>query len=279
MLFGAASGARLAWHVTYRASPSAFYDAVVDATDGAVLYRQNLVHDARRRAGLPEPSRGVARRQAVDLEDYGLHPGATVLDGTYARAWSDVDDDDEIGAGEEIPNSAGTDFVYPFTPFSSSDPGARRSAAPTPRTRARGTPPTATPGRPTASRTASRPSISPSRFHDHLAGDAVFFTDDWGNFEVGGTGGDDPVELNTDDGADTAGDGGPDEDHVNNANMSTPPDGESPRMQMYLMQDSGTDALDFRSINSGDDSGTCCGTSTRTASPTGSSSTPTGRAR
>ncbi len=253
VLFGGASGARLAWHVTYRASSSAFYDAVVDATDGAVLYRQNLVHDAAA-ALVYENHPGAAPPQAVDLEDYGLVPGATVLDGTYARTWSDVDDDDEIDAGEEIPNSTGTDFTYPFIPFGSTDAGLAAGCV------------DAT--RPCAWDPADRDSWMTNRnqngvqafylagrFHDHLAGDAVSFTDEWGNFEVGGTGGDDPVMLNTDDGADTDGEGGPDADHVNNANMQTPPDGESPRMQMYLFEDSATDALDFRSINAGDDSG------------------------
>jgi extracellular elastinolytic metalloproteinase len=253
VLFGGASGARLAWHVTYRAGPGVYYDAVVDATDGAVLYRQNLADDLAAAQVYPNHP-GASPPQTVDLESYGLKPGATVLDGAYARAWSDVDDDDEIGAGEEIPNSSGTDFVYPFTPFSSSVPALAAGCV------------DAT--RPCAWDPADRDSWQTnrkqngvqafylaSRFHDHLAGDAVFFTDAWGNFEVGGTGGDDPVKLNADDGADTAGDGGPDEAHINNANMQTPPDGESPRMQMYLMQDSGTDALDFRNINTGDDSG------------------------
>ena len=43
MLFTGAKGTRLAWHVTYQATSVALYDAVVDATSGAVLYRQNLV--------------------------------------------------------------------------------------------------------------------------------------------------------------------------------------------------------------------------------------------
>ncbi len=91
-----------------------------------------------------------------------------------------------------------------------------------------------------------------SRFHDHLADpDGANFTDDWGNFEVGGAGGDDPVLTQTDDGADTDGDGGPDESHANNANMGTPPDGESPTMQMYLFDDSSG----FANVNGGDDSG------------------------
>ena len=59
-----------------------------------------------------------------------------------------------------------------------------------------------------------------------------------GNFE-----GDDPVEVNTDDGMPTPPAAGPDADHVNNANMSTPPDGESPLMQMYLFRYDGPDAF------------------------------------
>ncbi|MEP6651633.1 MAG: M36 family metallopeptidase [Lapillicoccus sp.] len=94
-----------------------------------------------------------------------------------------------------------------------------------------------------------------SRFHDHLAGPDVGFDNADGNFEKGGTGGSDPVLTQTDDGAATAVDGGPDVAHENNANMSTPPDGQSPTMQMYLFEDSGTDNLDFRNSNGGDDSG------------------------
>ena len=37
-----ATAPRLAWHLTYQATSVAYYDAVVDATTGDVLYRQNL---------------------------------------------------------------------------------------------------------------------------------------------------------------------------------------------------------------------------------------------
>ena len=46
VLFGAASEPKLAWHVTYRATSTAFYDAVVDASSGAILFRQNLTKAA-----------------------------------------------------------------------------------------------------------------------------------------------------------------------------------------------------------------------------------------
>ena len=54
----------------------------------------------------------------------------------------------------------------------------------------------------------------------------------------------DALQLNTLDGAAP---GGPDADHVNNANMFTPPDGPSPVMQMYLWRSP------FRNISSGSD--------------------------
>ncbi|MEO8689548.1 MAG: M36 family metallopeptidase [Solirubrobacteraceae bacterium] len=248
VLFGAAGGAKLAWHVTYRATSTALYDAVVDASSGAVLYRQNLTKAAAAANVYPNHP-GASATQAVDLEGYGLTPGATVLDGTFSRQWADVDDDDVPDAAEETHPSGGTDYLYPFTPFT---PGASCTSA-----------------RPCAWDPAARTSWQAnrgqngvqafylvSRFHDHLAGPDVGFTDADGNFEKGGTGGGDPVLTQTDDGADTEGDGGPDVNHENNANMSTPPDGQSPTMQMYLFEDSGSpDALDFRSMNGGDDSG------------------------
>jgi hypothetical protein len=63
------------------------------------------------------------------------------------------------------------------------------------------------------------------------------------------------VNVESDDGADGPG-GLPDDDHVDNANMSTPPDGQSPRMQMYLFKNGtlsdGTPSP-FRDVNGGDD--------------------------
>ena len=76
-----------------------------------------------------------------------------------------------------------------------------------------------------------------NRFHDHLA--ALGFNAAAGAFE-----GVDQLQLNTFDGAST----GPDANHVNNANMYTPPDGTSPLMQMYLFRNP-----NFRNGMSGDD--------------------------
>ena len=69
-----------------------------------------------------------------------------------------------------------------------------------------------------------------SNFHDYLAKPPIGFTPAAGNFSANGG---DPVLLNALDGADTD-DGMPDGNHIDNANMSTPPDGIPPTMQMYL---------------------------------------------
>ena len=93
-----------------------------------------------------------------------------------------------------------------------------------------------------------------NRFHDHLAGAPISFTDAAGNFEYGGTGGHDPVLGNASDGANTAGGGFPDLGHVDNANMTTPPDGTPPTMQMYLFRKLNRFGLpDVASANGGDD--------------------------
>jgi hypothetical protein len=84
-------------------------------------------------------------------------------------------------------------------------------------------------------------------YHDHLAGAPYGFTAAAGNFELAGG---DPAVANTLDGADS-GNGLPDGDHVNNANMSTPPDGDAPLMQMYLFRTAPGEPLP--SVNGGDD--------------------------
>ena len=107
VLFGAGKQTRLGWHVTLRASSSAVYDAVVDAASGAILYRANLAKDVAN-ADVYENHPGAAPAVTVDLEDFGLNPGATTLDGTWAHAWSDLDDDNVADLAEEVPPSRAT---------------------------------------------------------------------------------------------------------------------------------------------------------------------------
>ena len=250
VLFGAAAEAKLAWHVTYRASSTAFYDAVVDATTGAILFRQNLtkaVSNAQVYPNHPIDSTPVT----VDLETLGLPAGSTELDGEYSRQWADLDDDDAVDAGEETVPSAGTDFLHPFSPY-----------LPPTITACTATEPCAWDTTSSGSRTATRTINQQqngvqafylvSRFHDHLESAPIGFTSASGNFEKAGG---DAVQTQTSDGATIAATS-PDAAHRNNANMTTPPDGQSPKMQMYLFRDTNSPtALDWRSVNGGDDSG------------------------
>ena len=123
-----------------------------------------------------------------------------------------------------------------------------------------------------------------NKFHDHLLAKPIGFTEAAGNFEHSNASkqgkGHDAVQTNTMDGASTD-NGLPDSNHVDNANMNTPPDGSPPTMQMYLQHTPGTSypAGDpFPANNTGDEGGSST-TSTPTACPTGSSSTSWATAR
>jgi extracellular elastinolytic metalloproteinase len=248
VLFGAADGAKLAWHVTYRATSAAFYDAVVDAKSGAILYRQNLTKaDGLADVYPNHPDAGPA--QSVDLQSFGLPANSTTLDGDFSRQWADLDDDNTVDAGEETTPLPGTDFNHPFTAFSPAAGGCTTAE------------PCAWDSTSTGTRAATKTTnrlqdgvqafYLVSRFHDHLERPAIGFDRASGNFEVDSAAPlqSDPVLTQTDDGAAT----GPDGDHLNNANMSTPPDGNPPTMQMYLFRRQ--TGFVVRSINGGDDSG------------------------
>ena len=94
-------GDRLAWRVTYRESSTAVWDVFVDADSGQVLKRVNMVKSA---SGLVwENYPGAALRRhggAVDLDPWLT--STTQLLGPYVHAFSDLDDDDAVGAGEEV---------------------------------------------------------------------------------------------------------------------------------------------------------------------------------
>jgi extracellular elastinolytic metalloproteinase len=236
-------GTRLAWSVTYRASSTAWYHAVVDARTGEVLRRSNLVDHATPVTVFENypgaPNGGT--QQPRDLETLGYVPaGATTLSGPFAQTYLDVDDSDTADAGENVAPG-----VYPFQSFNLAvgadgfcqpaklcawDPDVRDSWE-TNRQEA-----------------AVQAHYYVSRFHDHLRNSPAAFTADEGNFEDA-----DRVIVNANDGADTEGDGGPDIFHVDNANMATPPDGDSPRMQMYLFEPFTDEGAPFRAINGDDD--------------------------
>ena len=248
VLFGDVRSVRLAWHLTYDAGPAAWYDAVVDATTGRVLRRANLVKgvDASVFDNYPGAPRGGEQR-TVSLDAY--LSDTTRLFGPFAHTWSDVNDSSG-SAGVEAP-SVGEDVEpgpYAQTDFTAENAGGACLAT------ARCSWNRTVPNSWQANRrqNAVQAHWYTSHFHDHLAAAPISFNSAAGNFEDA-----DRVLVQTDDGATTAG-GLPNAAHVDNANFGTPPDGQSPRMQMYLfMHDatptaSGGQRSPFRDANGGD---------------------------
>jgi extracellular elastinolytic metalloproteinase len=244
VLFGTAGGARLAWHVTYHASSVAYYDAVVDASSGAILYRQNLTKAVSNAQVYPNHP-GASPPVTVDLETLGLPPNSTRLAGEYARQWADLDDDDGIDAPEETPPSAGTNFLYPFTAFQTAEPECP-AAEP-----CAWDPAVAFSWQANRNQNGVQAFYLVSRFHDHLERPQIGFDAASGNFEQADG---DAVRTQTDDGANITGSGLPDAQHRNNANMATGPDGIPPQMQMFLFRNNNA-ASSFADVNGGDDSG------------------------
>jgi hypothetical protein len=243
VLFQVASGTRLAWSLSYRARSDAAYTAVIDAATGRVLRRGNLTKFAvpttvfNNYPGAPVGGTKVP----FDMTPY-LDAGQTqTLSGPFARTYLDVNDDNRPNAGEEVAPA-----VYPFTDFTATV-GAAGFCEPT--AQCSWNPAVRSSWQTNRNHEAVQAHYFVSRFHDHLLNSPIGFNGDDGNFED-----EDRVEVNANDGADTAGDGGPDLGHVDNANMSTPPDGGSPSMQMYLFEPLPQFGAPFRAIN-GDDSG------------------------
>jgi len=106
---------RLVWRVTYRESSTEVWDAFVDARTGNVRRRVNMVKsDTPARVWENHPgaaSGGTAN--TVDLELNGLPAGALRLSGRYVHAFTDLDDDDAVGAGEEVTPGSYTFQAFP----------------------------------------------------------------------------------------------------------------------------------------------------------------------
>jgi extracellular elastinolytic metalloproteinase len=227
-LFGAASGPRLAWRVDFNATSREHYDGVVDASTGRLLWRANRVKSYTGNVFdyyLGAPDGGTLRTQ--DLTTPGWLPAtATNLTGPNAHTWSDVNDDNVAQPTEEVTPESG-DFNFAFTPFTVNGPPRC-----TP-THICGWDPVGDRSSWQANRkqSATQAFFLVNKFHDHLAAAPIGFDAASGNFE-----GDDPLLNQSFDGANTDGEGGPDSDHVDNANMDTPPDGQSPTMQLYLFE-------------------------------------------
>jgi len=251
--FHSISGTRLAWQTQVSARSNELYSTVVDAQSGQVLYRKSLVNfdNSTVWENFPGAPQG-GRQRNVDFVARGwLAPTAANLVGPNAHVYTDLNDDNVDNAGEDVRPNNGNGFRYPFTAFPTSEtpcvaafPCSWDSAEPNSWNTNR-------------RQNATQVFFFVNNFHDHLAADPIGFTDAAGAFE-----GNDALNAEPLDGANTARDaagnptGLPDSNHIDNANMATPVDGQSPRMQMFLFHQPGLpypDGDPFIASNGGDE--------------------------
>ncbi|SEP99947.1 M36 family metallopeptidase [Microlunatus flavus] len=223
-------GLRRGWSTRVQAGGTLDYQHVIDASSGAVLLRHDLVDFANGDALVYDnypgaPRGGEQHRRNLVKAGYLGKDAETLAGGTYVAAWSDINDDDLQNPGEAVPvpGRSGDGAQYRLTPFTTGSAFCATTVCtwdPTEK------------GSWKVNREAdvTQGFYFTSRYHDYLKAKPFGFTRSAGNFEARGG---DAVQLNALDGAATDGDM-PDANHVDNANMSTPPDGTPPTMQMYL---------------------------------------------
>ncbi|MGI8433402.1 MAG: M36 family metallopeptidase [Nocardioidaceae bacterium] len=283
VLFQTPQGTRRAWEaVTMSTSRPTL--TVLDAADGRVLLRQDLSSDAVSSAPMRTPapwaasmadrqrraeSRGLAVRYFPGHNRGGrevmwnytkngwLGGNIHILRGNNSHTYADVNDDNMPNPKEEIPPRTPHTWDYRLKPFHLKHVSFCDNPYPC----------SWNPNKPFSWRTnrnqnAAQVFYFVNQWHDFLKSSPIGFTEAAGNFQrfntTGRGEGGDAVETQTDDGANTD-HGLPDGNHIDNANMSTHPDGHPPTMQMYLQHAPGTSYPDgdpFAPTNVGDEADT-----------------------
>ncbi len=211
---GTQSGVRLAWNLSLRLKNNRdWWNMTVDAVTGEVLHQNNwIANDTYQTYPLPlESPNDGDQAPAINPADaaaspYGWHDingiaGAEYTDtrGNNVFAQEDVEHDDDDTEG--FRPDGGSTLTFDFPVDLTQEPGTYQSAA-----------------------------IANLFYWNNILHDIHYhygFDEAGGNFQQntyghGGVGGD-PVQADAQDGID-----------VNNSNFATPPDGEAPRMQMFL---------------------------------------------
>ena len=229
VLFPTGRGVRLAWRTLTWPSTQQLNLSVVDATTGEVLYRQSLTSDATGTASAWEfyPSDLVpVGGNVANPVTFPVNDGTKLL-GSNAYVWADVKDNNKPDPGEDVPAVSGTDWTMAAALDSTNT--AQNCSTARPCTWDKNVPFS---WQANMTQNAAQVMYYLNKYHDHLAGAPYGFSAAAGNFELAGG---DPVAGNTMDGA-NSNHGLPDKNHFDNANMSTPPDGTPPLMQMYLFR-------------------------------------------
>jgi extracellular elastinolytic metalloproteinase len=214
---------RLAWQFFIDLAAGEWYEMLVDANDGALLFRYNLYNDAAQGTVFQQSPLAGARTLQSFVGDTVINTAAgwmgtsTVTTGNNVEAYLDTDanntpdPNNTTGLSNGHASSAAQDFTFPF------------STGVDPRTQ--------------------RPAVVANLFyfvnivHDYTY--RLGFTESAGNFQTnnfgrGGTG-NDSVRAEAQDGSGT-----------NNANFGTPPEGSRPRMQQFLFTQGTTSLADDR---------------------------------
>ncbi len=258
VLFATPTGIRRAWQ-TLTMSAARPMLSVVDAGTGRVLFRKDLNAESNtgqtiRTAVTPALAAVAARNRAYATgKAYRYFPGARRggtqrffnftkrgwlsakakrLQGNNTHTYADVNDDNKPNASEEIAPRSPHTWDYRLKPFHLKHVSFCGNPYPC----------SWNPNKPYSWRVNRNQNATQvfsfvNNWHDHLLAKPIGFNAAAGNFQrvnkIGKGIGHDAVTSQTDDGANTD-HGLPDGNHIDNANMSTPPDGHSPRMQMYL---------------------------------------------
>src|SRR5215468_10157070 len=212
----------LAWHSYMDVGPNEWYEMLVDANTGAMLYRYNLYADVAQ--GTVFRVNGLGQRTLESfVGDTTINTAAgwmgtsTVTTGNNVEAYleSDANNQPDATNTADLQNghalSSIQDFTFPYT--LGVDPRTQRAA-----------------------------SVTNLFYYNNIIHDFSYrlgFTEAAGNFQTNNFGrggvGNDSVRAEAQDGSGT-----------NNANFATPPDGQRPRMQMFLFTRGTTDLNDDR---------------------------------
>ncbi|HYO98788.1 MAG TPA: M36 family metallopeptidase, partial [Pyrinomonadaceae bacterium] len=204
--------ARLAWHVYADVGANEWYELLVDAHSGELLFRRNLyVFEAQGTVYTEHPVATPTRQLVSFVGDTTINTTAgwmgtsTVTTGNNVEAYLDTDANNAPDANNTTGLSNGhafsstQDFTFPFS--TTADPRTQQAAV------------------------VTNLFYFNNFMHDFSYG--LGFTEAAGNFQTNNYGrgglGADSVRAEAQDGSGT-----------NNANFATPPDGQRPRMQQYL---------------------------------------------
>ena len=251
VLFGEPGRVRLGWHVVLGVDSRRVFDAVVDASTGTLLYRNNLVREASLLAwdNYPgAPFGGAASLRAVP--DAWLTSGSSLYG---PNAWVVSDPNDEYFLTPSGPTPAPGDEIGPSSPgvwnhaqtLFPANPGQTcPSAGCSWRNGSSGSWPT------NRQQAGTQLFFLVNRFHDYLRdAPGIGFGAASGNLE-----GADQLRAQVDVGANLAA-GLPDCGHTNNAAMLVYPDGTPGLMLMFLFSAStpGCNEPGVYDVNGGDD--------------------------